>query len=353
MNVRLKDVAAHAGVSVKTVSNVVNDYPFVSAGTRARVRASLDELKYRPNVTARSLRTGRTGMIGLAVPRLRDPYFAEIAAEVVSAADARDWTVLVEQTGGDPDREAAVLAGLRPSLIDGLIFSPLALDQSTLNEAARRTPLVLLGEHLEGIDRPRVVIDNTAAAREAVLHLAATGRSRIAAIGVQQGPHAATATLRLAGYRRGLADAGLTCRAGQEAPVERYQRADGAEAARRLLRRRHHPDAIFCFNDLLALGALRALFETGVRVPDDVAIVGFDDIAEASYATPNLTTIAPDKTRIAQQAVRVLAGEIDVDSRAHPATVVVPHRLVVRESTGGRPPEREPTRPQKMRSTTV
>jgi DNA-binding LacI/PurR family transcriptional regulator len=333
MNARLKDVAAHAGVSVKTVSNVVNDYPFVSPATRARVRASLDELRYRPNATARSLRTGRTGMIGLAVPRLRDAYFAEIADQVVNAAEERGWTVLVEQTGGDARREAALLTGLRPSLVDGLIFSPLALDQPALDQAVRRTPVVLLGEHLEGADRPRVAIDNVAAARDAVLHLAGTGRTRIAAVGAKPGRQAPTAALRLAGYRAGLTAAGLAERSYYEAAVTHYQRLDGAEAARRLLRCAQRPDALVCFNDLLALGALRALHEARVRVPDDVAVVGFDDITESSYAIPDLTSVAPDKSLLAHEAVRLLAGRIDDPTCNEATQIVVPHRVIVRGST--------------------
>jgi len=334
MSVRLKDVAAHAGVSIKTVSNVVNDYPFVSAELRARVQASLDELDYRPNVTARSLRTGRTGMIGLAVPRLHDPYFAEIADHVVRAAGRRGWTVLVEQTGGDRDREIAVLAGLRPSFVDGVIFSPLALDTSALDHAIRQLPLVLIGEHLEASGRPRVTVDNVAAAREVVLHLAAMGRRRVAAIGTKPGQHAATAELRLAGYRAGLAAAGLRRRPSYEADVAHFQRSDGRDAARRLLRHRPRPDAIFCFNDLLALGTLRALHEDGVRVPEDVAVVGFDDITESSFCIPTLSSVAPDKEELAGHALTLLAGLMDLSPDGAPAaSEFVAHRLMVRETS--------------------
>jgi DNA-binding LacI/PurR family transcriptional regulator len=333
MTVRLKDVAAHAGVSIKSVSNVVHGYPHISPGLRARVQASLAELGYRPNASARSLRTGRTGTIGLAVPRLHDAYFAEIAHHVVTAADRRGWTVLVEETGEDPGREAAVLNGLRPSLIDGLIFSPLVLDQRALTQAVFGTPLVLLGEHLVGIDRPRVSIDNVAAARDAVRHLVETGHCRIAAVGAQPGATAGTAALRLSGYRAGLSEAGLRPQPRYQAAVRSYQRPDGADAARALLRRRPRPDALFCFNDLLALGALRALHDAGVRVPDDVAVVGVDDIAESAFAVPSLTTVAPDKAHIAEQAVALLGRCIDDPGGAEPPAVVVQHRLVPREST--------------------
>lgn len=332
MTVRLKDVAAHAGVSIKSVSNVVHNHPHVSRALRTRVQSSLDQLGYRPNASARSLRTGRTGAIGLAVPRLHQAYFAELAHHVVQAADRRGWTVLVEETGEDPEREAAVLAGLRPSLIDGLIFSPLALDRSALDRAVSGTALVLLGEHLVDVEQPRVSIDNFAAAREAVAHLVATGCTRIAAVGLRKGPTAATAEMRLAGYCDGLAEAGLRRRAAYEIAVGDYLRPDGAAAATALLGRRPRPDALFCFNDLLALGAMRALHTAGVRVPQDVAVVGIDDIEEAEYAVPSLTTVAPDKTDLAEQAVALLARRIDDPDTPLPP-VVVAHRLIAREST--------------------
>lgn len=340
MAVRLRDVAELAGVSVKTVSNVVNGYPHVSEAMRRRVQDALDEAGYRPNATARSLRTGRTGLIGLAVPRLHDPYFAQLADAVIAAAAEQGWTVLVEQTGGDPQAEAVVLSGLRPSLIDGLIFHPLALDLTALAVVERQTPLVLLGEHLAG-QHPGVAVDNVAAAHELVTHLAGTGRTRIACIGAQPGAGWGTSTQRLAGYRAALADAGLPSLPGYEAAASDYQRSDGATAVRVLLAQQPPPDGIFCFSDLLALGVLRALHDKGVRVPEDVAVAGFDDITEASYAIPSLTTIAPDKAVLARQAVDLLAHHIDAprtdpghrgDDPGGQATVV-PHRLVIREST--------------------
>lgn len=344
MAVRLRDVAELAGVSVKTVSNVVNHYPHVSEAMRRRVQAALDEAGYQPNATARSLRRGRTGLIGLAVPRLGDPYFAQVADAVVTAAAAHGWTVLMEQTGGDPTREADVLSGLRPSLIDGLLLHPVALDAEALASLKRRTPVVLLGEHLDG-EHASLAVDGVAAAREMVTHLLATGRTRVACVGAQPGASTGMAAQRLAGCRAALADAGLTAPPSHEVAAAEYRRADGADAARRLLRVKPRPDAIFCFSDLLALGVLRALHEEGVRVPAEIAVAGFDDITEARYAIPSLTTIAPDKVVLATRAVDMLAALLD-PARARAETTVrlgagagregtsvVPHRLVPREST--------------------
>jgi DNA-binding LacI/PurR family transcriptional regulator len=162
VRVRLKDVALRAGVSVKTVSNVVNGYEHVTDRTRSRVKQALDELGYRPNLSARSLRTGRTGLIAIAVPRLDQPYFAELAGCVVRAAERHGLTVLIDQTDGLPDRERLVVSGIRPHSIDGLIFSPLALGEADLRAADLATPLVLLGERIFDGGADHVAIDNVA-----------------------------------------------------------------------------------------------------------------------------------------------------------------------------------------------
>lgn len=344
MAVRLRDVAALAGVSVKTVSNVVNDYPHVSPEMRRRVQAALDETGYQPNATARSLRTGRTGIVGLAVPRLGDPYFAQVADAVVAAAAAHGWTVLVEQTGGEQEREADVLSGLRPRLIDGLLLHPVALDGRALASLQRRTPVVLLGEHLDG-QHASLAVDGAAAAREMVDHLLDSGRTRVACVGTRPGASTGTAAQRLAGCRAALAAAGRPAPPSHEVAVGEYRRSAGAAAARQLLAVRPRPDAIFCFSDLLALGVLRALHEEGVRVPEEIAVAGFDDIPEARYAIPSLTTIAPDMGELARRAVGMLADLLDrgpprARTTGAPAgaagrvpTSVVPHHLVPREST--------------------
>ncbi|WP_250027844.1 LacI family DNA-binding transcriptional regulator [Paractinoplanes maris] len=331
----LKDVAARAGVSIKTVSNVVNGYVHVAPTTRARVQAAIEALGYVPNIAARQLRSGRSGVIALAVPELQSPYFAEIAGLIVQAAERRSWTVLIDQTDGLAERERDLVEGLRRHAIDGLIFSPLALagEELALRDG---TPMVLLGERVWHGPADHVAIDNTAAAADATGHLTALGRRRIAAIGVQDKPSAVTAHQRLAGYRAALAEAGLPIDTALEMPAEGFHRADGAAAMARLLDTDSPPDAVFCFNDLLALGALRTLLSRGIPVPDDIAVIGFDDIEDGRFSTPTLSTIAPDAPRIAQLAVDLLAerlGEGSTPSGA-PRELRVDHRLVARESTG-------------------
>jgi DNA-binding LacI/PurR family transcriptional regulator len=336
--VSLRDVAARAGCSIKTVSNVVNGQK-VLPETRERVQQAIDELGYRPNLSARSLRQGRTGVIALAVPELTSPYFAELARNVIDAAQARGWTVLVDETDGVRDRELLVLQGIRSHLIDGAIFSPLALGRDETAPLHPQVPLVLLGERLVPGPVDHVAFDSTAAARAAVTHLLDRGRRDIAVIGVQSAACGETARLRLAGWRLALEQAGLQPDPALMATAPRWHRHDGYEAVRRMLGSGARPDALFCCNDLLAIGAMRALAEAGLSVPDDVAVIGIDDIEEGRFTTPALSTISPDKKAIADASVGLLALRLEEATGSRPGQplehqdVQTSFELVIREST--------------------
>src|SRR3954467_1191531 len=171
MAVSLKDVARAAGVALQTVSNVVNDYPFVSADTRSRVQSVIDELGYRPNLSARRLRNGRSGLIALSIPEIAAPYFAALAEQVGAAAEARGLTVLVDKTGGQRGHEQQTAAGIRNNVVDGTIASPLAMTAEDVALLGRPRPLVLLGERLSRVAVDHVAIDSVAAARAATAHL--------------------------------------------------------------------------------------------------------------------------------------------------------------------------------------
>lgn len=330
--VRLKDVAEAAGVSVRTVSNVVNDYRHIKPETRLRVQDTIDRLGYRPNLTARQLRRGRTGMIALAMPDLTVPYFAELAGHVLRAAEAAGLTLLVEQTDGDRSREAALAHGPEARVTDGVILSPLAATEDDLLGDPSSPPLVLLGERLFDSRFDHIAIDNVAASRVATTHLLAGGRRRVAALGAHPRASSAMADQRLQGYRSALADFGLTAHDQLIVGTETFHRTDGYEATMKLLRSGTAPDAIFCFNDLLAQGALRALAESGLRVPEDVAVIGIDDNDENRYIVPSLTSIRPDKREIAQRAVDRLVARIDGKTVEQPFDSTVNFTLIVRES---------------------
>jgi DNA-binding LacI/PurR family transcriptional regulator len=326
----LKDVADRAGVSIRTVSNVVNTPEVVARPTRQRVLEAIEELGYRPNLAARQLRQGHREVIGLVVPEIDSPYFAELAALVVRHAERMGWTVIVEQTDGDATREQQLLDGARGQGVDGIIFCPWAMTAEEVSRRATAPPVVMLGEQPGMGSVDRVAIDNRGAALEAVHHLVALGRTRIAAVGLQ--PHLSneTARQRLAGYRAALVDVGLVAHPELEVPVERLHHADGMGAMVGLLAK-SKPDAVFCFTDQLALGAIRTCADQGVRVPEDIAVVGFDDIEVGRYSVPALTTVAPDKQRLAELALTTLQERM-ADSSLPGRDVVVPHLLVVRES---------------------
>lgn len=332
--VRLLDVARAAGVSPKTVSNVINGTARVADHTRLRVQQAIDTLGYHPNAAARWLRTGRSGVLALGFPELPSPYFAELAVAVIGAARRQGCTVLMDDTAGDAAAELRVASGLGVPMIDGVILSPLGLDQNELAARERQVPLVLLGEADYGLVCDHVHIDNVAAAREATQHLIDQGHRRIAAIGWQDPAPRATAQQRLLGYTQALRAAGLPVEQALLPPVRAYFRPDGATAMRRLLKLPERPDAVFCFNDLMALGAMRAIHEAGLRVPHDIALVGFDDVEEAEYAIPSLTTVAPDKIGIAETAVSTLLYRIGEGYDTAPCRLIQPgYRLVVRESS--------------------
>jgi len=333
---RMVDVARVAGVSQKSVSNVLGGYEHVSPELRAKVERAVALLGYVPNSAARTLRTGRTGVIAVAVPNLSAPYFAELASHLTDAAEERGFTILIDETDGDEDREALIARGLRHQVIDGLVLSPLAMDPASIAAAARNIPMVLLGERELPASVDHVAIDNVTAAREATEHLLGLGRRRIATVGGPLDDVTSTGSLRLRGYRAALANAGIR-EEGIVVPTRRLLRHNGVEAAERLLDASRPPDAVFCFSDMLAFGVMHALRMRGVRVPDDIAVVGFDDVVEAAYSNPTLTSVHLDRQRIARAALDILVGRLDGSRTERPGRVVVEHRLVVRESTGGRP----------------
>lgn len=335
MAARLTDVARHANVSPKTVSNVVHNRPNVAPATRARVEAAMAALGYRPNLSARSLRAGRTGMLTLAIPDLTAPYFAELAHLIISTAGRHGFTVLIEETEGDRVRETQALAGPAALLVDGVIISPLALETSDLEAVPPGSPMVLLGERFGAAAADHIAIDNVAAARDAVGHLVRTGRRRIGVVGYQADPSAATAQLRLRGTEEALRNSGTAGPVAPLVPVLGYTWAEGAAVVDTYMRREEPPDALVCFNDELAIGAMRRLSELGYRIPADVAVIGIDDIKVAQHITPSLSSVAPDKGTLAAAAVTSIVDRLERPPGSDSKDVVVPHRLVVRESTRG------------------
>ena len=310
MAVTMNDVARAAGVSLKTVSNVLNDYEFIRPATRQRVQDAIAELGYEANLTARSLRSGKTRMLGLVLSDLSAPYYAELASRLMKAAAQRGYRVLVEQSDAGQEAELNALQGPFRQLTDGLLFTPLAIDAEAIAARAGKKPLVMLGEHVVDAQFDLVTMKNEEAAAALSAHLLAGGRRRIAVIGAHPDESAGSAGLRLNGYRTALDQAGIPFDAALLAPCE-WRRDAGAAAVAGLMDQGVEFDAVFALNDALALGALHELLLRGVKVPHDVAVAGFDDIDEARFASPSLTTVSPGMAEIAERSIGLLLDRIE------------------------------------------
>lgn len=332
MAVTMNDVARAAGVSLKTVSNVLNDYEFIRPATRQRVQDAIAELGYEANLTARSLRSGKTSMLGLVLSDLSAPYYAELAAKLMKAAAQRGYRVLVEQSDADSAAELNALQGPFRQLTDGLLFTPLAIDADAVASRVGTKPLVMLGEHIMDPRFDLVTMKNEEAAAAITAHLLGAGRRRIAVLGASPEESAGSAGLRLNGYRRALEEAGVPFDPALIVPAE-WRRDTGAAALADLLDSGVEFDAVFGLNDVLALGAMHQLLVRGVDVPKDVAVAGFDDIEEARFATPSLTTVSPGMDEIAERSVNLLLDRIAGREGAEPGVhVEAGFELRIRES---------------------
>ncbi len=331
----MKDVAALAGVSAKTVSNVVTGTAVVRPETREKVGAAMRELDFVPNLSARGLRNGRSGIIALALPDLATAFSADMLHHLVEAAHERGFAVQIEETAASPERERDLVSRARTHLVDGLILNPIRIEDSVIERDARLPPIVVIGE-VEQHSTDRVLVDSRAGARDVVAHLIAQGARRIAAIGGDSRAEGATATsrLRLAGMHDALAEAGLEPEPDREVDTLPWNMAAGAQGVRELLTRGAAFDAVFCFTDSLAVGALSALAGAGIRVPDDVLVCGFDDVELARYTTPDLTTVSFDRADFARATIALLEERM-ADAAAPVRAVAVPHRVVTRSSTTG------------------
>ncbi len=331
MRATVKDVARRAGVSPKTVSNVMNGIVPVSGPTRLRVEQAMAELDYVPNLSARGLRNGRSGVIALALPDLATPYSAEVAHHIVEVAHEQGWIVQIEETGSDPQREQELMTRARSNLIDGLILNPVVLDESAVKVGVTLPPVVLLGEVNQQL-ADRVFVDSLSAARDMTLALAKTGRKRIAVLGTTQGRGSAAAIQRTQGYEAALDSLGIPRDESLLIPCEKWTPETAAKALGTYLEANPVPEALFCFTDSMAIGALSVLWKRGLRVPEDIAVAGFDDIADGRYAVPSLTTVSFDKRMIASEALRLLTERMGDRARGQ-RVVSVEYSVVERDSS--------------------
>ncbi len=319
------DVARYAGVSTSVVSYVVHDGPRpVAAETAARVREAIRVLGYRPNASAQALRTGSSKMLGLIVPELDNPFWPELAQEVMHAAAARGYDVLLASSDGEAAQERDRLRTLSARQVDGIIVTSIMTrpDLSTVTDPG--IPMVLLNTFFEVPQYASIGVDALRGAHDGTTHLIEHGYD---SIGLVMG-HAGPMELREQGWMRALRDAGRP-----DGPIARcaFTRQGGYEAGLRMFGDGAGPRAVFVSSDMQAVGVLRALHELGLRAPDDVAIVSFDGSAEADYTTPQLTVVRQPVETMARAAVDRVLG-IDAEHQWH--RDLVPPRLVLGSSCG-------------------
>ncbi|WP_459710325.1 LacI family DNA-binding transcriptional regulator [Actinophytocola sp. KF-1] len=345
--VTMSDVAREAGVSVMTVSNVLNGRSNVGAGTRLHVLDVVDRLGYEINLTARRLRSGRTGTVGLIVPRFDLHYYGELAALISDALAADRMHLVVEQSSASRERELSALSLARLQQYDGVLLSAVGLDTADLDRIHPDLPIVLLGEQDVPDRYHRVQMGNVAGARLATEHLIAGGARRIAVLGGKlTAPHPEMATYRATGWSEALAAAGLTPSPDLVIPLHDYSIAEARTTVTEALAAGLTLDGIFAVTDEVAIGALSALHDAGLRVPDDVQLAGFDNLEISRHLTPGLTTVDPDRPTMVAEALRLLRRQFE-DKNAEPEHIVSTVSLVARGSTRNRPPARRQRRTPK------
>lgn len=335
--VTMRDVARAAGVSPMTVSHVINDHPHVQESTRERVVRTMSDLGYRVNVAARNLRSGRTFTIGLAVAEIDRPYWGQLAARIIAEAERHGLRVLIEQTGATRENEIDALALSRNRMYDGLILSTVGLGRTDAEILRVDFPIVILGERIFDVPVDHVAMANIDGARAAVQHLIEQGCRRIAIIedhrrDIKGGT--SVSSLRFEGYRAALASVDIEYDEALSIGIEEFSMASGRRATRDLIASKTDFDGIFCMTDTVALGALRALADSEIKVPEEVKVIGFDNIQEGEYSFPSLSTIDPDSDAMAKAVVELLVNRIS-DSSKQPTEYISSYRVVPRESTTG------------------
>lgn len=331
MATTMRDVARKAGVSIKTVSRVVNDSGEISETTRQRVLAMIDELGYRPSRVARALVTQRSHTVGLIVADITNPFFPEVARGVSDAAQTEGYNVFLCNTDGDPEQELHLLHSLADHAVDGIIIYPSYESRDYLVAfAAHYRPLVVINQLLDQPGVSLVMIDNHRGARLAVDYLVKQGHTAIGMLTGVLNPSPAKVR-RIQGFREGLKSHDLSVVEEWLVPNQEPTFEHGYEAAHHLLSQHPQVTAIFAYNDLLALGTIRACNDLGRRVPTDCAIIGFDDIAWAATSIPTLTTIRVDKYGLGYQATTRLLEMLENPDLAFPP-ICMDVELVRRES---------------------
>jgi LacI family transcriptional regulator len=330
----MKDIARDLGVSIITISKVLRNHPDIGDETRERVLARVKELDYRPNFAARSLVTGRSYLVGLVVPDLIHPFFAEVAKSLSDVLRRNGYYLIVSSAEEDPELEEQEINQLLARRLDTLIV---ASCRSTVELFFRmekqEMPYVLLDRELPGLSANFVGVDDEAVGMLATRHLIEIGCKRIAHI---RGPEYSPALQRLEGYKRALTQAGLKILDDYiiaERKVDVDSRRHGAEAMGQLLSRKPRPDGVFCFNDPLALGAMTRALDEGLRIPEDLAIIGCGNLHYDDALRVPLSSVDQQSRRMGEEAARITLGILNSKTVRKPEKVLLEPQLVARAST--------------------
>ena len=325
----ISQVAKVAGVSVATISRVLNDSPLVTPETRQHVQKVIDELDYHPNVVARNLRSSKSRLLLALVPNISNPFHAEVVHGINKVVYAHDYNLLLCETQGIREREDAFFSMLKQKIVDGILAIDPAVSVDNLREYGAKYPIIQCCEYKQAVDLPYVGVDDEAGAFAAVAHLIATGCRRIALVNASG--TLGFARLRRQGYLRALHAHGL--QPVPETIIEyNFGEESGESAARRLMALPEPVDGVFFDYDVIAVGAQRTLIEAGVRVPDDLSIVGFDGSDMTLICTPTLTTIAQPAYQIGRKSAEMLFTLLE-GKTLEERSVTLDFELKIRQST--------------------
>jgi LacI family transcriptional regulator len=324
----IHDVALDANVSPTTVSRYINHRIELPASTAARIDAAIAKLDYRPNLMARRLSTGRTEAIGLVTPEIREPFFAELASAVEDEADRHGYAIFMSSTRSDRQREIAALNRLHDRHVDGLIMMTNTPDDGTLAALiGKRRNVVLIDEDIPGVQVPRVFVENEIGAYKATRYLIDAGHEKIAYIGGPDGLYSVTE--RRNGYLRAMTEAGLKMRPEHMAGGS-FAPDFSRKATLEFLKTRTPPTAIFGSSDYIVIGIMQGLKQAGVSVPDQISVVGFDDMPLTELFNPPLTAIRQPIEALGRQGFQVLFSLLS--GKQPPMLTMLPVQLIERDS---------------------
>lgn len=331
---RLKDIARDMGLSTVTISKVLRGHSDISEATRKRVLRRMKELHYQPNFAARALITGRSWTIGLVVPDLLHPFFAQVAKAISAGIRGHGYSLIITSSEEDPELERQEMEGLMARVDAIVIASAQWTVESFRLLEERRIPYVLIDRRFKGLEANFIGVDDEAVGLLGTNHLIEQGCQRIAHI---RGPETSTALGRLAGYQRALATHRMKSLPGHIMPIgssgDDRGEPGGNEATLKLLALKSPPDGIFCFNDPVAFGAMRAILDAGLRIPEDIAVVGCGNVLYSDFLRVPLTSIDQDSSAIGKHAAELALSLVDAKGPVQPHTELVTPRLIVRAST--------------------